>query len=92
MTDLDELIAAAELGKAASEFKDSELYKVMVGMAEQEVAAALEDLAVVDPDDSKKIAQLQMNARFGRQFQAWLDELVMNGDEAIAVLKQQQES
>ena len=59
----DELIARAELGEAGRAFVDSELGKVMLGLAAQEVQLALEALALVEPTETEKVRKHQI-ARF----------------------------
>jgi hypothetical protein len=89
---LDELIAQAELGEEARKFLQSDLCKVLIGFARQEVDAAQEELETADPTDTKKIISLQVNARVGRLFEQWINSLVDEGDNALAVFKQQQEN
>lgn len=87
MIDLNELIAHAELGEEARNFIESELGKAVLGMAQQEIDAALQDLALVDPADVEKIRKLQNQAALGRMFAAWLGELINKGSNALEVFK-----
>ncbi len=87
----DDLIADAELGDEAARFLESDLGKCLLGMAQQEVMAAHEGLEKVSPVDIEAIRALQNKALLGRQFEQWLKELVSNGEQAIALFKQQQE-
>ena len=87
----EELIAAAELGEEARNFLAGDLGKYLLGMAEQEVLAAQEDLEGVNPEDTKAVRDLQMKARFGRKFKEWLLGLVQDGDEALHVWQQKQQ-
>lgn len=84
-----QLIAQAELGEATRKFLESELGKCLIGMAAQEVEAAQEALETVDPSDTIAINRLQLQAKMGRNFKAWLVELVTEGDNAISVFQQQ---
>lgn len=83
-----QLIAAAEMGEAARKFLDSDLGRCLVGMAMQEVEGAQEALERIDPTDTVGINRLQLQARMGRNFKAWLVELVTEGDSAISIFQQ----
>lgn len=83
--DEKELVAEAELGDEAKRFMESDLYRFMIGAAEQDVSAALEGLEVVDANDAKAIIALQNKIWLGRTFKSWLDELVSRGDAALEV-------
>ena len=85
MTDLDRHVLAAHglIGDEARQFKESDLYRCLVGMAEQEALAAQEDMLLVDPTDVQKIRELQNAAWRAQKFVAWLDELIAKGDEAL---------
>ena len=89
MSELETLIAEAELGEEARAFLQSDLCKCLLGMAKQEVDAAQQGLEQVDPSDINKVRELQNKAWRGRQFEAWLTELIMNGDQALALYRQQ---
>ena len=92
MNENDELIAAAELGDEAKRFLESDLGKIMMGMAQQDVALAQEALERVDPEDAKAVRKLQNDAYLGRVFEQWLLELVDKGESAMSVFKQSQEN
>jgi hypothetical protein len=85
----DELIAEAELGEEARKFLESDLGKCLIGMANQEVEAALIELETVQPNDVEAIRRLQNQAKLGRQFEQWLRELVVRGNNAITIFKHQ---
>ena len=87
MTQLDELIAHGELGEEARNFIESELGKTVLGMAQQEIDAALQSLALVDPTNTEQIRKLQNQAALGRMFAAWLGELINKGANALEVFK-----
>ena len=89
---LEELIAQAELGDEARKFLESDLCKVLIGFARQEVQAAQEALEEVSPTDIKSISDLQVKARVGRLFESWLNSLVDEGDNAIAIFRDQTRS
>lgn len=79
---LDELIAEAEIGERAQDFIDSDLGKVLIGMAEQEVLAAQQELETADPAKVTEIIRLQERIKLARQFPEWLQELVLRGEQA----------
>ncbi len=87
----DGLIAAAELGEQARKFLDSELGKVLIGLADQEVQLAQELLGEVNPTDTGAITELQNKVKVGKWFTQWLHELVDEGDQAISVFNQQKD-
>ena len=89
--DTDLLIAQAELGKDAREFLEGDLGKCLLGFARQEVELAKEKLCTVKAGDIEAVQALQNEAALGVRFERWLVELVQEGDDAIKVLKQQQE-
>lgn len=86
----DELIAQALIGDEAKKFLDSDLGKCLAGMAMQEVQAAQEALEKVDPKDEKGITALQNQAWLGRRFESWLQELITEGENALATWRQKQ--
>ena len=91
MTEHDALIAEAELGEEARKFMESDLGKVLLGLARQETGLAQIALETVDPNEKSKIVQLQNQAWLGRKFEEWLLDLVDKGESAMNVFRQQQE-
>ena len=87
----EELIATAELGDDTKRFLESDLGRCLIGMAEQEIAAAQEALLTVAPMDTEGITKLQNQAKVALYFKQWLAELVDKGNAAIEVFKQQNE-
>lgn len=88
----DELIAEAEIGEEARKFLESDLGKVLVGFAEQEILSAQVGLEKVSPHNISAIQGFQLQARFGRSFKDWLAELVSRGNAAMEAYKQQRDS
>ena len=82
------LIAEAEIGDEARRFTESELGKTLLGMADQEIRAAQEELETVDPTDTKRITALQNQAKTGRHFKDWLTELIDRGNSALEAWRQ----
>ena len=89
---LDQLIASAQLGEEAKKFLDSELGKVLVGLAAQEVQLARELFDDTDLDDKKRLTELKDKIRVGKWFTGWLIDLVQDGEEAVNAFKQRTES
>jgi hypothetical protein len=85
----DELIAEALIGDEAKKFVESELGQVVIGMAKQEVELALEQLAIVDPEDTNKIRELQGKAKLNRMFNDYLAQLITEGENALQAYIQQ---
>lgn len=92
MSSKDEIIAEALIGDEAKKFLESDLGRCLVGMANQEAAAALEALASVNPTDVPAIERLQNRAKLGRMFEDFLKELISAGETALAQWSQNNES
>ena len=88
----DELIAAAEIGDEALRFVESDLGKTMLGMADQDILLAQQKLLDVDPDDSRRVREIQNDARVALMFKSWLVELIDKGNAALEVFKHEQEN
>lgn len=81
------MIAEALIGDEAKKFVESDLGKVILGLAEQQILEAHEALEDADPSDTKTIMRLQNKAAMGRQFKSWLYELINAGENALEVYK-----
>ena len=88
-SELDLLIAEAELGEEARRFLESDLGKAVMGMAEQNVELARIRLGEIDPDDRKLLITLQNEIKLGERFKQYVLELFQNGEQAKAIYKQQ---
>lgn len=84
----DELIAEALIGEEAKKFRESDLGRTVLGMAEQELKEAQLALENVNPTDERAITALQNKAWRARQFGQWLDELITNGENALGLWRQ----
>ena len=91
MSDINALIAEAELGEEARKFLDSQLGKCVLGIAEQQVMLAEKALGKTDPDDKKKIVALQQRIELYEKFPTWLAELLHDGENAISIYKQEKQ-
>ena len=89
--DMNELVATVELGEEARKFMESDLYRCLVGMADQEVKEAQMELSICDAFNWRNIQVLQNKVRAGTWFEQWLRELVDRGNAAMMVYKQSQE-
>ena len=89
---LEQMIADAEIGKQGREFLASELGKVMVGLADNEVQLAQEALGEVDPENTAKIRELQNQIKVGKWFTRWLFELIDEGEQAISEFVQERDT
>lgn len=89
---LKTLVASAEIGEEARAFLQSDLYKTIIGLANQETDARIEDLMNADPSDEKTIAKLQMQAKFADFFVEWLNELVSDADNALEIWRHNKEA
>ena len=87
----DELAAEAILGDEARRFLDGDLGKYMRGVAEQEIQEAILELEDADPEDKKKIREIQNKIWRARNFTGWLNELVQRGEEALRAFQQQKQ-
>ena len=88
----EELIAAAELGEQAKKFLESDLGQCLIGISKQEIELAREKLDSVDPEDAKKIRDIQNDIKVAKYFEQWLVELLSKGENALQIFIQQRES
>jgi hypothetical protein len=86
MSEKDVLYAQAILGRDALDFINSELGRTMVGIAEQEVAEAMDALKTVSTWRRRKIQELQARVWRAESFQAWLIDLAHAGESAEQAL------
>ena len=64
----------------------------MLGMADQDILLAQQKLLDVDPDDSRRVREIQNDARVALMFKSWLVELIDKGNAALEVFKHEQEN
>lgn len=60
----------------------------MLGMAQQDLEIALDELAQADVKDEAKMLDIQNRVRLGRMIPGWLNELVLRAEEEIAARRQ----
>lgn len=92
MTDVDTLSAEAILGDDADKFLRSDLGKVVIGLAIQEADEAKEEFKTVNPEDSKRIRELQAIIWRAESFEGWLRGLVVEGEQALQSLQHDEEA
>ena len=87
----DTLIAQAELGEEAKNFLASDLGKVIIGACKQDAQIALEKLSRVNPSNTESVRALQNEVLLNQMFEAHLLQILQDGEQAIAIWKQNQE-
>lgn len=90
MGSTDQLAAEAILGEEASRFMASELGRLVLGLARQEVDQAVEELLTADPADVKAIRAIQLRAHLGAKFEEWLKSIVSDGEQSLQAFRSQQ--
>lgn len=82
-----ELLAEAMIGRDAEDFIQSDIGKYIIGCAEQESHAAMDELKRVYPWRRRKIQELQNKIYRAESIQSWLAELVVSGKQALQTLE-----
>lgn len=81
------LFAQAMMGEEAIRFLDSDLGRVLRGMAKQRIERAKDELLRTPAWRKRKIQDLQNQARMGQMFLGYLAELLRDGEVAHQQLK-----
>ncbi len=84
------LYATAAIGRDAEEFVQTDLGQTLIGMAQQHVHEAVESLKKAKPDDVEAIRSAQNEIWKAESFEAWLNELVIAGKQALAQLEERE--
>ena len=84
---MDDPVETAVFGKQVEDFLSGEIGRFLVSNAEREVDAAVEALKRCDPIDANRIRDLQAIIWRGENFQRWLAEAIMNGQQALSLLE-----
>jgi len=87
MTAEEKLKQAVWLGAEAEAWLRSPVGQYVLTRVEQERGEALLALRTVDPDDSKKIRQLQADIKRAESFPEWISELIHEGDRSFKDLE-----
>lgn len=91
MSDFEAIKVEVVAGNDAEDFVGSELGKIVLGMAEQDAKAVMQEFSEVDASDLSKVRDLQVRLKVALRFDSYLAELVTRGREAMEAYKQQQE-
>jgi hypothetical protein len=83
-------LAEVRLGIQAEDFLRSPIGRYLVGRAQIEVEAAVEELKHAHPEDPAIIRKLQNRITLMESFGAWLQDAIANGNNAEAQLKHQE--
>lgn len=75
------------IGDDAEEFVQSPLGQKVIELARQEVDAATLDFRDANLTDDKKLREIQNRIWRATQFEAWLQEIILRGREALEVNK-----
>lgn len=67
------------LAHDAKEFISSAIGQYMLDRAARDAGDAAKELCDVDPNDTKRIIELQGQARILKNFNKWLDEIINTG-------------
>lgn len=79
---VDEYIAAVDLGDQAGIFLRGPLGQYIIGVSEQEAQKAADELMEADPHDTTKIIKLQIDMRVAKAAVGWLAEAIVMGQES----------
>lgn len=88
----DELKAEVLIGDDAEKFVESELGRIVLGMAEQDLRNAMLDFAEADITNQGQVAKIQQEVKVAIRFDRYLRELIEKGREALTAWRQQNES
>jgi hypothetical protein len=87
---MDQRLAVLMLCDEAERFFSSQLGKYVLGVSEQEVRAAVEDLKTVDPTDANKIRELQAKISTAEAAILWMAETIANGRQEMQIIDQEE--
>lgn len=80
--DTNQLKQQIDFGFQVQAFLQSEVGQHLIHRAESQIAAALEQLKVVDPEDARAIRAIQNEIRVAEDIQYWLAEAITTGQVA----------
>jgi len=78
------------LGDDADSFFKSDLGQYVVAKAQQVCDDALVGLRIVDPEDTKKIRELQNQISIAEGTLGWLQEMLITGRQTLETLQENQ--
>lgn len=88
---MTDILEEAQLGVEAENFKSSRLGQYLQERAESEIIEATEALCLVDPNDSKKIIELQNKVYRANSFIIWVFSAIEDGNFAIDEIREAQD-
>lgn len=83
----DEEKAQILIGDDAEVFKESDLGKVILGMARQDLEKAIHDFDACHLKDESRLLELKVEIRTAKRFEQYLDELITRGREVLEATK-----
>jgi hypothetical protein len=87
MTPEEELTEKVIAGQDAEDFVHGRVGQKVIELARREVDAAALDMRDVDLKDEKKLREIQNRIWRATQFEAWLEEIIVEGKESYKQLK-----
>jgi hypothetical protein len=87
MTPEEELTEKVIVGQEAEDFVHGRVGQKVIELARLEVDAAALDMRDVDLKDEKKLREIQNRIWRATQFEAWLEEIIVEGKESYKQLK-----
>jgi len=86
------LYAQLTIGKDADAFWSSSLGRYVLQRSLSQTESIRAQFKTVDPNDSKKVLELQTEWKVAEQALVWINEAIMAGRAARGILEQEQEA
>ena len=84
----DELLSMARMGIDAESFMRTPLGKFLLKKADDEIAAATEELIDAAPDDVKVATEIRNRIHVARMFKVWMSDAITIGHSAHDQLRE----
>lgn len=84
----DELLSMARMGIDAESFMRTPLGKFLLKKADDEIAAAIEELIDVEPSEIKAATEIRNRIHVARMFKVWMRDSITIGHSAHDQLKE----
>lgn len=84
----DDTVRAAIFGAQVEQFLDGEIGQYLLQRAADEANEAMEQLSTADPEDPKKIREIQNRVKVADLVLSWLREAIVTGDVAQQKLRE----
>jgi hypothetical protein len=85
------LYAQVLLGDEADKFFESDLGRYILGRAQQEAQEAMNELKDVEPTEPAAVMRLQNRVKIAEAVPMYLNELIIEGRQALAILDEREE-